>query len=112
MIHIDIILDETGLLRSCSVIGHAKTGKTGANIVCAAVTVLIRSFAQVLYNKKGITVKSKAPEPGNVWLETGYTAEGSDFLSACTDFLITGLRSVADEYPANCRMNIVSERRI
>jgi uncharacterized protein YsxB (DUF464 family) len=40
MIVIDIILDKTGLLRSCSALGHAGAGKTGSDIVCAAVSVL------------------------------------------------------------------------
>jgi len=111
MIGIDIIVDETGNLRSCRAAGHAGAGETGADIVCAAVSVLMRSIVRVLSKRKGITIRSGAPEPGRLWLEIDYTAEGSDFLSAAGEFLITGLRSVAEEYPANCKVTIATERR-
>jgi len=110
MINIDVIVDETGVLRSCKVTGHARAGKTGADIVCAAVSVLMRTGIRILAGRKGISVSSGAPKTGHWWLEIEYTAEGRDFLSAAGDFLITGLHSVAEDFPDNCRLK-VSERR-
>jgi len=110
MICIDVIVDETGVLRSCKAEGHAGAGETGADIVCAAVSVLMRTSVRVLSGRKGISISSGAPEPGRLWLELEYTAEGRELLSAAGDFLITGLRSVAEEFPDNCRLT-VSERR-
>ena len=110
MIGIDVIIDETGNLSSCSASGHAGAGETGTDIICAAVSVLMRTLVRVLSNRKGISIRSAAPEPGRLWLEIEYTAEGSDYLSAAGDFLITGLGSVADEFPKNCKLT-VTERR-
>jgi len=110
MIEIQAVLDDAGLLRSCKAQGHSGAGKQGADIVCAAVSVLIRTAVNVLSNKKGITLRVDAPERGFLWLEADYSAEGKGFLSAAGEFLIAGLRSVAEEFPENCTLSV--ERRI
>jgi len=106
LIDIEAVLDENGVLRSCKAGGHAGAGKTGADIVCAAVSVLMRTAVRALSNRKGITVRYKAPEPGLFFIEADCTEEGRDFLSAAGVFLIEGLASVAEEYPANCKFAI------
>ena len=106
MIKIDVVLDESGVLCSCGAIGHAGAGKTGTDIVCAAVSVLLRTMVSVLSKRKGISVMSSAPETGRLRLDIEWTAEGRDFLFAAGEFLITGLRSVAEEYPGNCKLDI------
>ena len=106
MIDIEAVLDENEVLRSCKAGGHAEAGKTGADIVCAAVSVLMRTAVSALSDRKGITVWYEAPEPGLFFLEAEYTAEGRDFLFAAGVFLIEGLASVAEEYPDNCKLTI------
>jgi len=106
VIEIEAVLDKDGVLKSCKACGHAKAGKTGTDIVCAAVSVLLRTAFSVLSNRKGIQVQGGAPEKGQLWLEAEYSAEGKDFLFACGEFLIDGLRSVAHEYPKNCKLTI------
>jgi uncharacterized protein len=106
LIEIEAVLDENGILRSCKAGGHAGAGKTGSDIVCAAVSVLMRTAVRVLSNRKGITVRYDAPEPGLLFWEAEYTAEGKDFLFAVGVFLIEGLASVAEEYPKNCKLTI------
>ena len=106
MIEIEALLEEDGTLKACKAVGHAGAGKTGNDIVCAAVSVLMRTALSVLSNKEGITVHGGAPEKGQMWLEAGYTAEGKGFLFAAGVFLIEGLRSVAQEFPQNCKLSI------
>ena len=106
MIDIEAVLDENGILRSCRAGGHAGAGKTGSDIVCAAVSVLMRTAVRALSDRKGITVRYEAPEPGLLFLEADYKAEGRDFLFAVGVFLIEGLASVAEEYPNNCKLTI------
>ena len=106
MIEIEAVLDENEVLRSCKAVGHANAGKTGSDIVCAAVSVLMRTAACTLSDREGITVRYEAPEPGLFFLEAEYNAEGRDFLFASGVFLIEGLASVAEEYPGNCRLTI------
>jgi len=121
-------LDDDGVLRACKASGHAGTGKTGGkirtfwrrwinkragdgkvkgDIVCAAVSVLFRTAISVLSGRDGITIRFGAPEKGRLWLEADYKAEGKDFLSATGVFLIEGLKSVARDYPKNCKISIL-----
>ena len=112
MVTIEAIVDKDGILRSCRADGHAGAGKAGTDIVCAAVSVLMRTALKTLSNKKGITIRGDAPQPGAFLLEADYQAEGKDFLYAAGVFLTDGLRSVAEEYPENCRFIISTERRM
>jgi uncharacterized protein YsxB (DUF464 family) len=106
VIEIEAVLDEDGVLLTCTAEGHSKAGKAGTDIVCAAVSVLMRTALSVLSNRVGITVRGGAPKPGQMWLEANYDADGKVFLSAVGDFLIEGLRSVAEEFPKNCKLDI------
>jgi uncharacterized protein YsxB (DUF464 family) len=111
MIRIDVALDEAGLLMSCGVTGHAGAGPRGGDIVCAAVSVLVRTALRTLSGREGILVRGDAPERGSFWLETAYTGTGRDFLAAAGAFLVEGLKSVSEEYPDYCKLKIHTERR-
>jgi uncharacterized protein YsxB (DUF464 family) len=106
LIEIEAVLDQNGVLRSCKASGHARAGKPGTDIVCAAVSVLARTAVRVLLGKKGITVRYDAPEPGLFFMETDYAAEGREFLFAAGVFLTEGLASIAEEYPNHCKLTI------
>jgi len=106
LVEIEAVLEGDGTLRACKALGHAGAGKAGTDIVCAAISVLMRTAFSILSNRKGITVRGGAPEKGNLWLEADYNAEGKDFLFAAGVFLIEGLRSVAQEYPKNCKITL------
>jgi uncharacterized protein YsxB (DUF464 family) len=111
LIEIEAVMEDDGTLRACKALGHARAGKNGADIVCAAVSVLMRTAFETLSDRNGISIKYGAPEPGNFWLEVDYSSDGKDFLFATGAFLIEGLRSVAQEFPGNCRLNIRTLRR-
>jgi hypothetical protein len=110
MIEIEAVREEDGTLRACKALGHAKAGKSGEDIVCAAVSVLIRTACNILSGREGIKLRCGAPEKGHVWLEADYEGCGKDFLHTAGIFLIEGLSSVAREYPENCKLNIVIRR--
>jgi len=106
VIEIEAVLDDDGTLRACNVSGHAGAGATGGDVVCAAVTVLMRAAVRALFGRDGITIRSDAPEPGLLFLEADCAAEGRDFLHAAGVFLLEGLASVAEEYPKHCSLSI------
>jgi uncharacterized protein YsxB (DUF464 family) len=112
LIQIDAVLDRAGLLKSCKVEGHAgakglfRIRNAKADIVCAAVSVLVRTALQLFSGKTGIKVRGAAPERGLLWMEIDYTAEGRDFLSVAGEFLVEGLTGVSKDYPKNCKMTI------
>ncbi|MDR3166312.1 MAG: ribosomal-processing cysteine protease Prp [Treponema sp.] len=111
MIEIKAAFDEAGLLKSCTVRGHAQAGPKGGDIVCAAVSVLTRTAVRTLSGREGITIRGSAPGRGFVSIETDCTPEGRAFLAAAGAFLREGLASVAEEYPDYCKMNVYTERR-
>ena len=111
MIEIEAVLEKDGTLRSCKASGHSGLGKEGTDIVCAAVSVLMRTALIALSGRNGITVRTDAPEKGQMRLEADYDAEGREFLFAAGVFLIEGLKSVAQEYPQNCKLTISSWRK-
>ncbi|MDR1972218.1 MAG: ribosomal-processing cysteine protease Prp [Treponema sp.] len=106
MVGIEVTLDQAGLLRSCRVKGHAGAGKglfrRGADPVCAAVSILVRTALRTLAGRRGIELRGGAPDRGLLWMEADYTAEGRDFLAAAGAFLIEGLKSVSEDYPGYC----------
>jgi len=106
LIEIEAVVENDGTLRACRALGHSGAGRSGTDIVCAAVSVLMRTALSTLSGRKGITLSGGAPEKGQLWLEAGYDAEGKDFLFAAGVFLIEGLKSVAHEYPKNCKLTI------
>ena len=106
MINIEAVLEEDGTLKSCSASGHAGAGKAGSDIVCASVSVLMRTALKTLSERKGIMVRGSAPDKGKLYLEVDYDAEGKDFLYAAGVFLIEGLKSVEQEFPGNCKLNL------
>jgi uncharacterized protein YsxB (DUF464 family) len=106
MVEIDAVLDSGGVLRSCRASGHSGFAPTGSDIVCAAVSVLMRTAVRTLGERKGITLRCDAPQPGFLFLEADYAAEGKDFLFAAGVFLLEGLKSVAQEYPEHCTLSI------
>jgi uncharacterized protein YsxB (DUF464 family) len=106
LVEIEAVLDESGVLRLCKAAGHAQAGRTGSDIVCAAVSVLMRAAARALSGREGITLRCEAPKEGFLNMEADYTAEGKDFLFAAGVFLIEGIASVAEEFPQNCRLTL------
>ncbi|MDR0447448.1 MAG: ribosomal-processing cysteine protease Prp [Treponema sp.] len=110
MITITVVLDGSGLIKTCDVRGHARAGKRGYDLVCAAVSVLVRTALSVLSKKEGISIKGGAERRGEFSLETKVqNTAGRDFLAAVGSFLIEGLKSVAEEFPQNCIMIITTE---
>jgi uncharacterized protein YsxB (DUF464 family) len=105
MINIDLKLDDNHCIIECESFGHANADKNGFDIVCASVSILLRTFAQVLFGKNGIKIHSEAETEGSLWIKLEYEANGKDFLFACGNYLMTGLLSVEKEFPNNVKLS-------
>ncbi|MDR1143586.1 MAG: ribosomal-processing cysteine protease Prp [Spirochaetaceae bacterium] len=111
MIVITVVLDESGLLKSCDVRGHAGAGKRGTDIVCAAVSALARTALAVLAGRDGITAAGGPGGRGEFFLEIkSLSGAGREFLAGAGTFLVEGFRSVAAEFPQNCTLDIQTSR--
>jgi len=102
-----ISLDQNGVLRSIQADGHAGTTAAGANIVCAAITILLRSVFESWARYPGITLEGRAPAAGSL----GFSLKSFDPAQACalravTEVLLTGLGSLQREYPSVLTLHI------
>jgi len=108
LVEIFLDLSADGLLRHCLVRGHAAGKGKGGNLVCGAVTVLVRTAARTLESCPGLALEGQAREPGDLQfsLPERFPAGLEGWISGVTDSLLTGLLDIQDEYPRECRLTI------
>ena len=94
---------KSGALVSCSACGHAGYALCGSDIVCSALTVLVRTTMQALSVIDGIELKTNSIERGSL----SFTVRScllNEHAEACLEyaglFLEQGLDSLKKEFPA------------
>jgi len=110
MIQVCLNFDSESLLRSCSLEGHAGHGPAGADIVCAAASVLARTGLQTLL-REGVRVRADASERGVFSMDIEPGGEGREALHTVGIFLEEGFSSLAREYPNALALDICPEWR-
>ena len=104
MTNIHLVCRQNGVLKSCRAEGHSGYGKKGTDIVCAAISILMRTAIQTLEELEGVCVESSSPARGIVDFCVTQT-EFSDKLDAelkfAGQFLEKGFISLAEEFPEN-----------
>lgn len=81
--------------------GHAGWEKAGQDIVCAAVTALLRSAARALARRYPGEINFGAGQPGQLELHCEATEEWS---RGVWTMLETGLRDIEKEFPTALRI--------
>jgi uncharacterized protein YsxB (DUF464 family) len=109
VISIEVSLDREGVLYALRVCGHSHSGPRGSDIVCAAVSVLTRTFIQVVSSREGVSARFSAPERGFLEFSAHYGEAGKNFLYCSGVFLLEGLKSLRDEYPEYCSLDILQD---
>lgn len=105
MVRIEINIDSDKILKSCRAVGHAGYGTVGTDIVCAAVSILMRTAVSILSDK--VEIKSEVPGKGNFYFEIiDYGHNKTEFLRTTGIFLLEGIRSLVEEYPQNVNLTI------
>lgn len=91
---------------SVSASGHAGKGNRGTDIVCAAVTVLLRTTITVLSDYSGTIpengLKLDVRTTGRGYLAfcvTAFSENEMPLLRYAYDFLLAGLNSLSEEFP-------------
>lgn len=101
--------DENGVLLSCKAEGHAGYAERGSDIVCSAVTVLIRTTLQVVSELAGVKLEFDASKRGKLNFKVlSFPSDVEEKLKVAGDFLAIGLGSIAKEYPDNLELVINS----
>lgn len=101
---------KTGVLIGCTAEGHAGYAERGSDIVCSAVSVLIRTTLQVLSGLPAVNLETDASKRGYIRFRVlkGFPSEVEEKLKYAGDFLQAGLESVANEFPDNLKLVINS----
>ncbi|MDR3283614.1 MAG: ribosomal-processing cysteine protease Prp [Treponema sp.] len=93
----------------CRAEGHARYDAAGKDIVCAAVTILLRTTMETLSRTAGIVVTSDAPERGSLDFsaeaespaDVPEAVKAAGQLGYAVDFLQAGLLSLQTEFPGH-----------
>lgn len=102
MISVLLRRGKNGVLLGCKAEGHAGYAAGGSDIVCSAVTVLLRTVLLVAETLDGVTIQSDAGKRGYLDFEIqsdGCSSETEKRLVYAGDFLEAGIKSVSAEYP-------------
>ena len=110
MIRISIGIKERGL-RALKATGHGLTGKPGDDLLCASVSILLRSAAMGIESIPGIKIAGGSPEEGHLSLKIQELPEKySDEVRGITRSLLIGLQGLADDYPNNLSIEVIEEK--
>jgi hypothetical protein len=99
VIRVNLVLDGSGALVSASAQGHALHGSAGTDIVCAAVSVLMRTAPAVL-EESGVPLRVETAGRGTLSM-TVVACRQADYplLRYTAHFLQRGIGALAREYP-------------
>jgi uncharacterized protein len=104
-----LVRSSTGVLCSCKADGHADFAATGSDIVCSAVTILLRTAMQTLSGTAGVKLETDTSTRGTLSFSVCVerpSPETDIRLVYAGDFLEQGIRSLAEEYPVNVELQI------
>jgi len=106
VITVRVRLDGDGCLSSVSVSGHASTdqGSRTGNVVCAAVTGLVRSCADAIAGRTAITATGAAPRPGELRVDIVSCEDDGEWLRGVTDVMLCGVDRMTGETPDEVRL--------
>jgi uncharacterized protein YsxB (DUF464 family) len=111
LLKILIQLDTEKVLGLVRASGHAGDVAKGSNIICAAATSLMRSACRTVISDPKIKTDFKAAEPGNLEFSIlSYDSVKIEWLRGITDYLLTGLIDLDNEYPEFFEINIIEKK--
>ena len=110
MTDVTLVRDKAGCFKAFTATGHAGFAVKGSDIVCAAVTVLLRTALQLLSETDGVMVSADVASEGTLSMEVTYAApEMEQRLICIADFLELGIGSLEAEYPQHIALRKQTE---
>ena len=111
MINITLTREKDGGLHSCVVSGHARYAEKGDDVVCAAVSILVRVAVLQLQkwalDDKGLKVSLDYQKTGFVdFCVLQSSKDSREALAHLFDFLKLGFESIACEYPSYVKFKV------
>lgn len=105
-----LVCNKSGMFKSVKALGHASYSSKGSDIVCAAITILLRTAIDVLEKTDGISLSVDSSSRGNLAFLVEDAKEKTldeitkSRLICVGDFLRQGLSSLAQEFPENVQL--------
>ena len=111
MIRLTVFTDGHGVLTGAEVAGHALGLQKGGNIVCAAVTVLVRTAARLLEAEEGVGITGGPGPRGEFAFEIeGVERSKIEFVKTTGSYLMQGIRDLQKEFPDDCTLKVMQRR--
>jgi uncharacterized protein len=112
VVTVRIWLDGGGCLRRVSAEGHSLAGPVGADVPCAAVSVLVRTTARLVAMETRIASSGSSDGRGSLDLEVKeYPENLGEWLRGATDYLIRGVTDVSGEFPDHVSIEMQEWRK-
>jgi hypothetical protein len=95
---------KNGVIKKCQANGHAGFSKKGSDIVCAAITILVRTAMQVLSHNENVLLITEPSARGSLSFTVEAKTENPETeaqLKCIGDFLRTGIKALTKEFPEN-----------
>jgi hypothetical protein len=100
MITATVVLSSEGVIGELAAAGHAGFALKGADIVCSAFTVLLRTFARTLEAAPGVAWSVHGDDPGRFHLTvTGVESGIAEQYRGWCEFLLRGFEDLAGDEP-------------
>ena len=110
MITVSVTLSTEGVIGELVAEGHAGFALKGADIVCSAFTVLLRTFARTIEASPGVAWSVRGDVLGRFHLVvTGVTPETAEHYRGCCEFLLRGFEDLAGDEPRLVRIEYGSD---
>jgi len=107
VIRAQLVLDDDGMLVRMSVTGHAHSSSAGNDLVCAAVSSLVRTTVRTLEAHEGLRVWYNAPGPGTVALDIETVPQSEKiWLKGVTDMVRIGFEDIRSDAPAHIELDV------
>ena len=105
---------KNGVLKKCEANGHACFSKKGTDIVCSAVTILLRTSMQVLSHMENVSLVAETATRGNLAFSVEAKDENLETeirLKYAADFIKNGIGSLAKDFPDNVSFREIKAER-
>jgi uncharacterized protein YsxB (DUF464 family) len=107
LIRVSLVLGPEGCLQQLHAAGHAARAGNDFSPACAAVTVLLRTSAELFDAEDGLETDILLPEEGILDINIGKVPGNKrDRCKGITDFLLFGLLRIARENPTDLLLEI------
>jgi hypothetical protein len=105
MIEVAVALSSEGVIGELVAEGHAGYAPRGADIVCSAFTVLLRTFSRTVEASPGVAWSVREDVPGRFHLVVeGVSPSVAEQYRGWCEFLLRGLEDLAGDAPARIRI--------